>query len=375
MTFEDIVRKPQHTLKKALVSELNRMGYKTITKRGFLYAKGSRSVMLVAHLDTVHREPVKTICYSPDGKVVMSPQGIGGDDRAGVYMILQIIRKHRCHVLFCEDEETGGIGATKFVQSGIRPKINYIVELDRHGSDDAVFYDCDNPDFTEFVCGFGFQEEFGSFSDISILAPELEIAAVNISAGYYNEHSKHEYVDMDAVNQNIQRVSRMVSTHSDYFEYIEAVRFSRWNFMEGFDRYRWFDSFDWKSGTGESREVQQLKTAAEQFGVLDYEVDLLLDCGYYPEDIEMLLNFPQEMRRTIHELLSEEVEMESDITEIRQEQADAIIDTRDPLGLFYLNSGGHYIGIDNSTGDAWTEEFSSLRQCKNWLRNPTIVVE
>lgn len=62
LTFEEIVRKPQQALKKVLMSELTRMGYRTKTKKGFLYVKGSLPVMLVAHMDTVHKEPVKTIC-------------------------------------------------------------------------------------------------------------------------------------------------------------------------------------------------------------------------------------------------------------------------------------------------------------------------
>lgn len=227
LTFEEIVRKPQQALKKVLMSELARMGYRTKTKKGFLYAKGSLPVLLVAHMDTVHKEPVKTICYSRDGTIIMSPEGIGGDDRAGVFMILQIIKKHRCHVLFCEDEETGGVGAEKFAASDIRPDINYMVELDRRGSNDAVFYNCDNPEFTRFVTGFGFKEATGSFSDISIIAPTLKVAAVNISAGYYCEHSRHEYIDLHVVEKNIGLISKMVSSPSEKFEYIEAVYFWR----------------------------------------------------------------------------------------------------------------------------------------------------
>lgn len=227
LTFEEIVRKPQQALKKVLMSELTRMGYRTRTKKGFIYAKGSLPVMLVAHMDTVHKELVKTICYSKNGTIVMSPEGIGGDDRAGVYMILQIIKKHRCHVLFCEDEEVGGVGAQEFAESDIKPDIHYIVELDRRGSHDAVFYDCDNPEFTRFVTGFGFKEDIGSFSDISIIAPHLKVAAVNISAGYYCEHSRHEYVDLRVTDRNIGLVGKMVSSPSEKFEYIEAVYFRR----------------------------------------------------------------------------------------------------------------------------------------------------
>ena len=244
MKFDEIVRMPQHTLKKELVKELNRMGYKTQTKKGFTYAKGKVPVLLVAHLDTVHKETVKTICYSDGGTVVMSPEGIGGDDRAGIYMIMQIIKKHRCHVLFCEDEEIGGIGAHEFARSGIRPNVNYIVELDRHGSEDAVFYDCDNREFTTYVEGFGFAENFGTFSDISVIAPELGVAAVNISAGYYNEHTRYETVNMEDVARNIARVGEMVSTESKLFEYIECVRY-RGTYGRGFyeDRFNFADYY------------------------------------------------------------------------------------------------------------------------------------
>ncbi|MBP1736767.1 MAG: hypothetical protein H6Q60_648 [Oscillospiraceae bacterium] len=220
LDFERILRLPQKELKAVLAEDLRGRGYEVKVKGGFLYAPGELPVLLIAHLDTVHHYPVKHICYSRDGKIVMSPEGIGGDDRAGVYMILKIIEQACCHVLFCEDEEAGGQGAQKFTRSRIAPEINYMVEMDRRGANDAVFYGCDNPDFTEFVCGFGFQEAFGSFSDISVVAPHLGVAAVNISAGYYNEHRTHEHINLEHVENNITRILRMVQTPSRWFEYI-----------------------------------------------------------------------------------------------------------------------------------------------------------
>lgn len=152
-------------------------------------------MLLVAHLDTVHREVPTVLCQSQDGRYLMSPQGIGGDDRAGVYMILQVLHRVRCHVLFCEDEEIGGHGARAFTKSGIAPAVRYMVELDRRGDNDAVFYGCGNREFHKFILGFGFTEDRGSFSGISILAPRFDIAAVNLSAGYYNAHQLHEMID------------------------------------------------------------------------------------------------------------------------------------------------------------------------------------
>ena len=147
LEFEQIFQLSQGNLKEALVGELKALGYKPKSRKGYLYASGEMPVMLIAHMDTVHRQLVEHICYSEDGRVMMSPEGIGGDDRAGVYMILRILQEAKCHVLFCEDEEGGGQGARKFERSSIRPEVNYLVELDRHGGNDAVFYSCNNREF------------------------------------------------------------------------------------------------------------------------------------------------------------------------------------------------------------------------------------
>ena len=217
--FEQIFQLSQSSLKKALEAELTAIGYHAENKKGFLYAEGNVPILLVAHLDTVHFEPPETICYSADGAEMMSPQGIGGDDRAGVYMILRLIQNTHCHVLFCEDEETGGKGARLFTKSGIDPKANFIVELDRKGSNDAVFYQCRNTQFEQLIESFGFRMNYGSFSDISILAPHFDLAAVNLSTGYYNAHQLGEYVRLDEVEDLIGRVEKLLQSKTERFPY------------------------------------------------------------------------------------------------------------------------------------------------------------
>lgn len=219
IAFDDILRMRQKELKHYLAGYLKRVDYNVVNRKGFLYAEGEVPVLLVAHLDTVHNEKPEIICRSADGRYMMSPQGIGGDDRCGVYMILQIINEARCHVLFCEDEEIGGQGAREFAKSDIKADVNFIVEMDRRGNNDAVFYGCNNPEFTEFVCSFGFCEAIGSFSDISVVAPHLETAAVNISAGYYNEHRLHEMIDTFAMQDNIERIIRMARIETKKYPY------------------------------------------------------------------------------------------------------------------------------------------------------------
>ena len=248
LTFETILRLPQMELKKMLKAELKSRGYPITDKPGYLYAEGTIPVLLVAHMDTVHRQPVEQICYSADGAVAMSPQGIGGDDRCGVWMILQILRTTNCHVLFCEDEEVGCIGAKKFTGGSLRPQVNYIVELDRRGNNDAVFYRCDNPEFEDFVTSFGFETAGGSCSDISYIAPYLETAAVNISCGYYCEHQRHEYIHLEEIELNADRVAQMVTQQTEHFEYMEqqdsffggrAYQYSMWDTASERDTYKW----------------------------------------------------------------------------------------------------------------------------------------
>lgn len=245
--LETIIRTTQSELKAKLAETLKCCGYEPIVNDGYVYAKGELPVLMIAHMDTVHKSPVTTICYSEDGDTMMSPQGIGGDDRCGVYAILKLIAMgYVPHILFTEDEEIGCVGASKFAKSDIKPTVNYIIEFDRRGSDDCVFYDCDNPEFQKFCESFGFVTNFGSCSDISYVAPALGVAAVNLSSGYYNEHTQHEYIVISELERNIERVMRMFNTKVDKpFEYIEAVyNYKNWKYA-GWDEEAWEEYDDY----------------------------------------------------------------------------------------------------------------------------------
>lgn len=55
------------------------------------------------------------------------------------------------------------------------------------------------------------------------------------------------------------------------------------------------------------------------------------------------------------------------IQEITIEQALEIIETREPLGLFLAKDSRKYVAIDNTTWDAWTEEFTDKKLCMGYL--------
>jgi hypothetical protein len=233
--FIKICQMTQPQLKNYVQNELLKTHPIVTSDDGFVFAEGNFPVLLVAHLDTVHKEPPKKILYSNDGDTISSPQGIGGDDRCGVYMIFEVLKKFNCSVLFCEDEEIGMVGAEKFIDTKLAEKyisaFNYIIEFDRKGDRDAVFYDCDNPEFEEFITYDFFGTAYGSFSDISTVAPFLECAAVNLSCGYYKAHTTDEYVIFSEMEASIAEACEILAktTPEDKFEYIEARHYnSKW---------------------------------------------------------------------------------------------------------------------------------------------------
>lgn len=233
--FVEICKKTQKELIEWLPKILIKEGYTDVVYgKGYIYAKGKIPVLLTAHMDTVHDDKM-IIFYEREenGKhIISSPQGIGGDDRCGIYMILEIIKTHKCSVLFCEDEEIGGVGSKAFCTTDLISELtnlNYLIELDRANANDAVFYDCDNKDFTKFILdNTGFKEEYGSFSDISYLAPASGVAAVNLSCGYYHAHTLKEEVVIEEMLTTIEVVKKLLDVESERFEYIETPYYQRY---------------------------------------------------------------------------------------------------------------------------------------------------
>lgn len=225
LSLSETFQLSEKVILRRLIGELHDYGYRKIMQnKKFVYAKGDIPIMLVAHLDTVHKNLPEKIYWDKNQDVYWSPQGLGADDRAGVWGILTLLNMgFRPHVLFTTGEEVGGIGARAAVKHMKIPKVKFIIELDRQGSKDAVFYDCDNPAFTKYIEGFGFVEEWGSFSDISILCPTWKIAGVNLSTGYYLAHTVSEYLDMGELQITVAKVANMLmNVPSNSFEYIEG---------------------------------------------------------------------------------------------------------------------------------------------------------
>lgn len=214
----------------------------------FLVAKGTIPVALVAHLDTVHRTSNReNLYFDPIKKVAWSPNGLGADDRAGVYAILEIIKRgYRPHVIFTHDEETGAGGAREMTKFDLPFAPNFLIELDRRGYKEAVFYDCGNKAFQDKILTYGFKLGHGTFSDISVLAPAYDLAAVNLGIGYYHEHSKDEILFVDEMFDTVNRVINILEdeSHSVIAYNYQKVVYTYKNYYKDYDNYDYPSKYD-----------------------------------------------------------------------------------------------------------------------------------
>lgn len=210
MLFHELLRASQEELLlEKLPNKLNELGMKDNELIGdCLFVHGNVPVMLVCHTDIVGTGNPDSFFYQTeqDGTTTLmayDKRTLGGDDRCGQYIVLEALKELipqgiKPYILFTSDEEKGCIGASSFVKAMPTNEydIKFMIELDRRGANDLVYYDCDgHEEFMKFCeQSTGYVHNFGSYSDIVELMDAWHICGVNMSCGYYNEHTSNEYV-------------------------------------------------------------------------------------------------------------------------------------------------------------------------------------
>ena len=232
--FKKILRNKQEDLLHYLTNQLSEIYTEEnrIIHESFLYFRGDSPVCLVSHLDTVHKDLPENILIDQDTGLMWSPEGIGGDDRCGTFAVLYILanqlkeNKQKPTILFTTDEEIGCVGASvaaREIPEDMRNHLKFLIEIDRRHEKDCVFYNTRNKDFEDYIQLFGFEKAHGSCSDISKLSPVWDLASTNLSSGYFNEHSKSEYINVNYLMTTILRVINILNDdralNGEKFEY------------------------------------------------------------------------------------------------------------------------------------------------------------
>ena len=143
--------------------------------------------------------------YSPKNKRL---EGLGADDKNGVWASLKCLSKFQnIKVAFFVGEEVGCVGSSKADMDFFKD-VRFVIQCDRKGSKDLIASICSteiaSKEFIEATGHeqFGYHLEEGMMTDVLTLKENgLGISAVNMSCGYYDPHSDHEFtVKRDLIN-------------------------------------------------------------------------------------------------------------------------------------------------------------------------------
>jgi hypothetical protein len=191
--------------------------------------------LLSAHMDTVQKESdcilapfIRIYDYEmASDKEIISKRilrglgVVGGDDKCGIYIILEILSKHKdINFIFSVGEEVGctGIKAFAAIEENRKKleKCSYGLVLDRRYSDNIICFknSYGTQEFEDALFDqlkqFKFKPEAGAVSDANTLKEFMSCA--NLSVGYYEPHSIKEFVVLSQLKNTLNAVESTITT-------------------------------------------------------------------------------------------------------------------------------------------------------------------
>ena len=227
--LKEVLSIPTHSREEDLmVSYLEEV----LTEKGFDFFKDKHNNIyvtkgnadyypcFVSHTDTVHyiNHNLKVVELEENGQKIltgidsetMNPSGIGGDDKCGVYLCLEMLDKlDNVKAAFFVSEEIGCLGSkqadTEFFQN-----VGYAIQYDSpKGNSMSMTLMGKNlfnktSDFGDKVSPLILEHGITDwarhpFTDIWPLMEKFNFSCLNLAAGYYNYHTSTEYVIVDDV--------------------------------------------------------------------------------------------------------------------------------------------------------------------------------
>lgn len=211
-------------------------------KPGNLYVTKGKSETypcIVAHMDQVQERHSKDfIAYEAEDIIIgFSPkhkeqQGLGADDKCGLWIGLKCLQKFDCLKLaFFVGEEVGCKGSG-LANMAFFDDCRFVIEPDRKGSEDLITQIGWTPlcsdDFLKDIGfkKFGYKETEGMMTDIEALKDHgLLLSCINVSCGYYKPHSNEEFVYKPALLNCFAFVEHIIKTCTKVYPHIDNTAY------------------------------------------------------------------------------------------------------------------------------------------------------
>ena len=190
---------------------------------------------LVSHIDQVshcnHSKDFKAIetreiifGYSPKNRRF---ENLGADDKNGVFICLECLKKHDAiKVVFFREEETGCQGSSEAMMSFF-DDIRFVIQPDRKGNSDLItnisYSELCSEKFLEEVEPekWGYREENGLMTDVLTLKENgLGVSCINVSCGYYNPHTDEEVTVKKDLMKSLSFIEHIIEDCTDVYPHI-----------------------------------------------------------------------------------------------------------------------------------------------------------
>jgi di/tripeptidase len=206
---------------------------------------------VISHTDTVHNIDTINIreemlpnaqkktklsykAYNDSGL----PTGIGGDDKCGVFACLTLLKElPYLKAAFFVSEETGCHGS-KNADEDFFKNVGYSIQFDApenwmvteqcfgqvlFNRDSDFFQEC-NKVLTEGMVNEDMQYMIHPYTDVYSLRGKFDFSCINFSIGYYNYHTRHEYVVVEDVFNGIDMGRKMIENLGYKLHYMESKK-------------------------------------------------------------------------------------------------------------------------------------------------------
>lgn len=210
---------------------------------------------VVAHLDQVQTNHSSDFKVIDTGEILFGysnknrrMEGLGADDKNGVWIALQCLKKYDViKIAFFVEEECGTIGSSH-ADMDFFSDCRFILEPDRRGKSDlitSIYSDICSEDFLSQIYfeDFGYQEQNGMLTDVATLGNNgVGISCLNISCGYYNPHSDEEFTNKADLLNCLHFVENIIETCTDVYPHKIEPRYKSYGTTYGKNTYYdWYD--------------------------------------------------------------------------------------------------------------------------------------
>jgi len=216
-------------------------------------------IAFTCHTDTVDNKiGDNTLHISPDGFVSVLGGGVlGADDGAGMYILMEMILEQvPGRYIFFATEEQGRIGSQAYAMPD---HIKICISFDRKGTDNLITHQmgergCSDAFANSLIAELAQQglpfvkDPTGSFTDSYSFFTKVP-ECINLSCGYYNQHTKQEKLDVKFVEDLLDSLINI-----DW----DSLVVERDPTMQVYDSYGDDDGWDWldkRMGFGKSSTV------------------------------------------------------------------------------------------------------------------------